>query len=98
MANDYAKGFYTSRKWITCRIGYMLSKNYICEMCGGTAKICHHIEYITPGNIDDPNITLNWNNLMSVCQDCHNNIHHKSKGIASGLMFDEKGNLKKIKE
>lgn len=27
MAHDYAKDFYTSKEWVKCRIGYMLSKN-----------------------------------------------------------------------
>lgn len=93
MAHDYAKSFYTSKKWVKCRIGYMLSQNYICERCGGVAVICHHKTYITPQNIDDPNITLNWDLLEALCQDCHNEEHHTSPITQDGLQFDEDGNL-----
>lgn len=35
----------------------------------------HHKIHITPDNINDPNITLDWNNLQLVCRDCHAEIH-----------------------
>ena len=96
MAKDYAKSFYTSKEWIKCRIGYMLSQNYICERCGNTAMICHHKVYITPDNIDNPDITLNWNLLEALCQDCHNAEHHKKPITRNGLDFDKDGNLIQI--
>lgn len=71
----------------------MLSMNYVCERCGDAAIICHHKIYITPVNIDDPNITLNWDNLEAVCLDCHNAEHHKAPNTQEGLQFDEEGNL-----
>lgn len=93
MAKDYAKSFYKSKRWIDCRNGFMQSKNYICERCNGVAIICHHKEYITPENITDPNITLNWDNLESLCQTCHNLEHHSGGIVAEGLAFNSKGNL-----
>lgn len=93
MAKDYAKSFYTSKAWITCRIGYMLSQNYICERCGHAASICHHKTYITATTIDNPDITLNWDNLECLCQDCHNLEHHQSGNTRNGTTFDENGNL-----
>lgn len=93
MAKDYARGFYNSAAWKKCKDGYMQSKNYICERCGNIAVICHHKEYITPHNINDSCITLNWSNLESLCQECHNKEHHSSPICVNGLMFDEKGNL-----
>ncbi|WP_449354401.1 HNH endonuclease [Virgibacillus natechei] len=93
MAHDYAKGFYTSKEWIECRTGYMQSQHYVCERCGGVASICHHKEYITPANISDPNITLNWERLEALCQTCHNIEHHTSNITVDGLTFDSKGNL-----
>ncbi|KSU86562.1 HNH endonuclease [Priestia veravalensis] len=95
MAKDYAKAFYTSKEWIKCRTGFMQSKNYICERCGGVANICHHKTYITPENIHDPNITLNWRNLEACCQACHNLEHHSGGICADGLVFDSNGNLRK---
>jgi hypothetical protein len=69
---------------------YMESKNYICERCGGVAVICHHRKYITPANIDNPEITLNPDNLEALCADCHNKEH---KGKSSTAIFDENGNM-----
>lgn len=93
MAHDYAKSFYASKEWVKCRTGFMQSKHYICERCGDTAAICHHKKYISPQNINDPNITLNWDNLEALCQTCHNQEHHSSQICVSGLAFDSKGNL-----
>src|SRR5699024_10899168 len=63
-----ARAFYTSAAWIKCRTGYMQSQHYVCERCGGIGEICRHKTYITPENIHDPYITLNWDNLECVCQ------------------------------
>lgn len=55
--------------------------------------MAHHKVYITPTNINDPNITLNWDNLEALCQECHNKEHSAKAPVADGLMFDENGNL-----
>ncbi len=98
MAKEYAKEFYKSRAWIKCRNSFMASKNYLCERCGGLAVIVHHKKHITPANINDPNITLNWDNLQALCTECHNAVHGKGGGkvIADGLMFDKDGQVVKI--
>lgn len=93
MAKDYAESFYNSSKWKKCRLGYMQSINYICENCKDVAIICHHKEHITPENIDDPMITLNWDNLSGLCQECHNKVHGNSQTITEGLAFDMNGNV-----
>lgn len=95
--NNTAQDFYNSKAWRKCSKGYMQSVHYICERCGGLATICHHKTHITPQNKHDPKVTLNWDNLMALCIDCHNAIHYSKGGIcADGLTFDENGNLKKI--
>lgn len=75
MAKDYARKFYSSAAWIKTQAAYMASQNYLCERCGDMACIVHHKKHITPQNIDDVNITLNWDNLEALCQDCHNKEH-----------------------
>ncbi|EJQ56207.1 hypothetical protein IEQ_00181 [Bacillus cereus BAG6X1-2] len=95
MAHDYAKSFYTSKEWVKCRTGFMQSKHYICERCGNLAVICHHKTYISPKNINNPEITLNWSNLEALCQDCHNKEHHRTSSTTEGLKFDDDGNLVK---
>lgn len=92
MAKEYARSFYNSKEWIKCRNGFMKSKNHICERCGGAAYIVHHKKYITPTNINDPNITLSWNNLQALCLDCHNAVHGGNACI-DGVSFDSNGDL-----
>ena len=98
MAKDYAKDFYESKAWKDCRTAYRLSKNDLCERCkdNGTltpCKIVHHKVYITPDNINNPNITLSWDNLECLCQDCHNKEHHKNESTTDNTMFDDNGQL-----
>ena len=94
MAKEYAKSFYNSARWKKCRNGYMQSKHYICERCGGIAEICHHIDHITPENIHNPFITLNWDNLEATCRTCHQHEHFGGGFVtAKGLRFDDEGNL-----
>lgn len=99
MAKEYARAFYKSGTWQKCRAGYISSVSGLCERCLAKGKlrpgkILHHIEYITPDNIGDPYITLNWNNLEFVCQDCHNLEHHANdRTIREDVMFDAEGNL-----
>lgn len=79
---DYAKSFYKGNKWQQCRNAYIRSRSYLCEdcMCKGIVKGAtevHHVIPITQYNINDPNITLNWNNLKSLCHDCHMARHNE---------------------
>lgn len=39
----------------------------------------HHKIHLTPDNINDPEITLNYDNLMLLCRDCHAAIHKPAK-------------------
>ena len=39
------------------------------------AEIVHHLIEITPQNIQDPSVTLNWSNLQAVCRECHAEKH-----------------------
>lgn len=95
MAQDYAKSFYQSKAWRETSRLYMSSKHYICERCGGVGRICHHRKYITPYNINNPNITLSLDNLECLCHDCHQQEH---AGAVSRVVFDEAGNIQQVKE
>jgi 5-methylcytosine-specific restriction endonuclease McrA len=77
---DYAKGFYSSKAWQKCRAAYKKSVGGLCEVCLSKglivpADIVHHKIPITPENINDPHITLDWSNLQCVCADCHAQFH-----------------------
>lgn len=95
MAKEFAKKFYKSKEWLNCRNAYFISQHGLCEKCGGAGKIVHHTVYLTPNNIDDPNVSLNHELLELHCQDCHNKEHHGSNVdvVVEGLMFDENGDL-----
>lgn len=81
---EYASAFYKSKAWQRCRDGYAKSVGYLCERCmrHGIYKhgdIVHHKKYITPENISDPDITLNWDNLELLCRECHAEEHGKKQ-------------------
>jgi hypothetical protein len=91
----WAAWFYKSKAWLECRLGFLRSKHFICERCEGAATIAHHKVYLTPENINDPDITLNWDLLEALCQECHNTEHHGSgeEVTRDGLVFNEFGEL-----
>ena len=94
----WARQFYKSAVWQKCRDSYIKSVFGLCERCGAGGKIVHHKTELTPENINDPNVTLNWDTLQLLCQDCHNMIHHGNDCTAEGLMFDSSGELIKVGE
>lgn len=71
MAKDFAQSFYNSTAWKQCREAYKKKQCYICERCGEPGDIVHHKTRITPANVDDASITLNFENLELLCRDCH---------------------------
>ena len=92
MAKEFAKAFYKSKAWLECRAAYIQSVFGLCEKCQRPGWIVHHKETLTPANINDPNVTLNWDRLEYLCIDCHNGEHGGGSTV-DGLMFDERGDL-----
>lgn len=90
---EFARKFYNSREWHKARQSYISHVHGLCERCGRPGKIVHHKTYITPMNMNNPDITLSFNNLEYVCHYCHNEEHLKSRVIERGLMFDEDGQV-----
>lgn len=96
---EYAKGFYRSMAWRKCRDAYFIKRNGICERCGNAGVIVHHKIYITPENINNPKITLNFDYLELLCCDCHNKEHKKNKKRNKNkkpnlrYTIDEQGNI-----
>lgn len=93
MAKDYAKSFYNSTEWKKARKSYIELKFGICERCGEpNSKLVHHKKYINEQNINNPEITLDFNNFELLCDDCHNREHkEKYSSTDWGLEFDENG-------
>lgn len=77
---DFAKTFYKSKAWKTCRAAYAQSVGGLCEECLKAGRyipgeIVHHKIELTPDNIDRPEVTLDWNNLELLCRECHAEMH-----------------------
>ncbi len=78
---EYAEKFYKSGAWKQCRNAYAKSRGGLCEICLSKGmivpgEIVHHKIHITPSNINDLNVVLNWDNLQLVCRGCHAEIHN----------------------
>ena len=97
MAKDFAKAFYNSRAWKDCRKQVLRRDLYTCADCYGRAQEVHHKIPLEPSNINDLNISLNPDNLISLCHSCHDKITKGLTGdVDNGFMFDEKGQVVKI--
>lgn len=91
---DFATTFYKSKVWQSARDAYLESVGGMCERCMARglvepAIIVHHIQHITPQNINDPTITLSFGNLEALCRKCHGEMHGKPRTYE----FDEDGRL-----
>ncbi|MFT9056937.1 MAG: HNH endonuclease signature motif containing protein [Ethanoligenens sp.] len=93
IARPFAEYFYKSKRWRKCRDGFMQSRHFICERCGQRATVAHHKVHIIPDNINDPGITLSWDNLQALCADCHAKVHGNGTGVPDGYAFDAEGNM-----
>lgn len=89
MAKEFSKAFYSSKAWQMCREAALMRDKYLCVKCGSPASDVHHIIHITRENVNDPSVTLNQENLISLCKDCHNREHH----AAEAQIFDDNGYL-----
>ena len=71
-------------------------KRGLCEKCYSKGKHTlgeelHHKIWLTPNNIHDKNITLNHDNLILLCFDCHREVHETRR--QNQYKFDSEGNL-----
>lgn len=92
---DYARHFYKSKQWQKCRQTFISERIIIdgglCQRCHtAPGYIVHHKIHITPQNINNPSITLNFQNLEYVCHECHNNEHFGQK---MRVKFDSAGSV-----
>lgn len=89
----WARWFYKSKAWERTRAAYIAYRHGLCERCGAGGKIVHHKVYLTPDNINDPEITLSFDNLELLCATCHQHEHFETSPTAEGLVFDDFGDL-----
>ena len=84
MSRGLQAEFYSSKVWQECREAYKKKAGGLCEVCKSkgiitAGVIVHHKKHINSSNVKDPNITLNFDNLMLVCEKCHGKEHGKKK-------------------
>ncbi|WP_407938551.1 HNH endonuclease [Niallia nealsonii] len=70
--------FYKSRAWKDLREVALRRDNYECQNCKGRgryhrAQCVHHIKEVKP----HPELALTLDNLMSLCNACHNQVHDR---------------------
>lgn len=75
-ASETVGNFYHTTAWRKKRKQILQRDNHECQMCkgeGGYSKgnVVHHIEHLE----DRPDLALEDNNLMTVCEACHNKLH-----------------------
>ena len=86
---SFADDFYRSHEWRRCRAGYAKRKIY-CERCLEQGIVTpgaevHHKIRLTPENIKDPSVALNWENLELLCERCHELEHRKRRWRADDV-------------
>jgi hypothetical protein len=95
MAKKFSKKLYNSTRWQKIRHFVLTRDFYICRICGQhDSNQVHHIVELTPMNINDPNITLNPDNLITLCNQCHDEIHGRNyRREQERYSFDADGNI-----
>jgi len=105
----FAHRFYHSAAWKGARQLAWDRAHGLCERCAEKgemkpADVVHHVTPLSISNIDDPNVTLNPDNLLCLCHDCHTEVHQEiGVGAMNGTLaeeprvgFDENGNVVRI--
>ena len=94
MRKTFARQFRSSGAWASCRESYRKSVGNLCERCLKRGQInpideVHHKIRLTPQNINDPSVTLNFANLEGLCERCHKLAHKRKRRYD----VDENGRL-----
>ena len=97
MTNPCAQFYYTIQ-WQNTRAQYKKSVGGLCELClkdgiVTAGAIVHHKIPVTPENMTDPNITLNWDNLMLLCRKHHAEVHENMYQRKRRYTVDEYGRV-----
>ncbi|MGE6343768.1 HNH endonuclease [Bacillus mycoides] len=93
-----AKRFYNSIAWKNCRQLALKRDHYLCQECLKQniitqADMVHHIEHFK----DKPDKALVLENLISLCNVCHNKEHPEKSGGVKKKEVSKKVNVIKIR-
>ena len=77
---DWAVSFYKSAAWKSMRDAIWKRDAGLCVDCRKRGRVTaaeevHHIVPLAPNNINDPDVTLNPELLVSLCRECHKARH-----------------------
>ena len=72
--NYYRNEYLKSDAWKRKRFVVLKRDNWQCVYCGAPAKQVHHKRYARKNIGNEP---IEW--LVSVCNNCHNTLHHQSE-------------------
>ena len=78
------QSFYNTTEWRKLRETY-ISQHPICEECLNNGKVTaatsvHHKKSPFKNGEGNKSLFLDYNNLMSVCHECHAAIHNREEG------------------
>lgn len=90
--SDEIRKFYKSNDWKIIRAMVIAKAGGRCQRCGAPGSEVHHIIHLTDDNVKNPNISLNMDNLILLCKECHNKEHDRYTNL-SDYKFDENGNV-----
>lgn len=99
----FAVKFYNSTEWKECRAAYILSVQGLCETHLEHDEvipgfIVHHKILLTPHNINNYEVSLNWDHLKYECKECHDKneghgVRKAGEVIREGLRFNDMGEV-----
>ena len=80
MQKAWQAKFYGSKAWQVCRDVAIKRDRYLCQDCLKLGRITpaeevHHIVELNAINVDDESVSLNLDNLVSLCRRCHRARH-----------------------
>lgn len=105
----FAHQFYHSRAWQDVRAFVWDRAHGLCERCMERgevvpANVVHHKVPLSPENMDDPDVALNPERLIALCDECHTEVHgmlgvgalNGAKRQEPRVGFDENGNVVRL--
>lgn len=105
----FAHKFYHSKTWENVRNLVWQRAHGLCERCAERgvvkpANVVHHSIPLSEENMNDPEIALNPERLVALCDDCHTEVHQMlGIGAMNGrkeekprVLFDKEGNVVRL--
>ena len=105
----FAHKFYHSKAWATVRAFVWDRSHGLCERCAERgemkpADVVHHTTPLNPDNVNDPDVALNPDRLLALCDECHTEVHKElgigafenSLAVEPRVGFDENGNVVRL--